>query len=316
MSYVYFMNTNVELLTRQAARDLAKQYGQSTVPIIRNNADWYTRRTTFFKYDEETAHLTGDFGNPPRNFFTPVTQSDDMHCDSMHGIYQRAGCNDPIDLPTFEHAIRGLVQDQRDQLPYEAFFLKRCALAFCNRVLCTVCDRHYDKCECDGIGKLPVTKDPSGIESCIVVSTSMVPPGHPLHDSGVAPVQEGNPERRAHGLPLSGVRSEHTVDHGDLNCPGEPTCFRRTIPWSDDEDLCPTCGISDDEDGWSGLGQEDQQAIVEDPQYAQPQRRMIRPTEAARLVADQRIFKDWETIPVYSLQTEDKFSYIENYLIK
>jgi len=312
MSYIYFMNTNVELLTREEARKLALRYGQVVVPIVRNNSNWYTRRTSFFKWDEETAHLTGDYGNQPRNFFTPSSGTDDLQCDNKHGVYSRIGHIGEA-LP-HEWAIKGLVQDQGDQLPYEANFVKCCSRALCNRVICTVCDNHSDRCECDGIypRQLSAPEHPSHIEI-----TSMVPAGVVPADSGESSMQEGNPERRAHGIPVSGVRSEHTVDHGELNCPGSPICFRRIIPWSDDEDICNTCcGYDTPKDGRSGLGQEDQQAIVEDPQYAQPQRRMIRPTEAARLVADQRIFKDWEHIPVYNLQSEDKFSYIENYLIK
>jgi len=302
MSYVYFMNTNVELLTRQAARDLAKQYDQPFVPIVRNNADWYHRRTTFFKYDQETAHLTGDFANPPRNFFTPVTRSDDMHCDSMHGIYQRAGTSDGPDL---QWAIKGLVQEQRDQLPHEEYFLKRCALAFCNRVLCDICNRHSDKCECDGIGKLAPPED-SAPEITTVVCDGITSSSDPTEP----PMQEGNPGGRAHGILLSGVRPVHYVDHGDDNCPGN---CEHMLKWSYDKDVRTCVPAYPDYDD---LGQEDQQATAQDPPQITTSRKRERPTEAAMLVADQRRFKDWEGIPVYDLQMEDKFSYIENYLIK
>jgi len=297
------MNANVELLMREEARKLARRNGQAVVPLVRNNSNWYTRRTSYFKYDEETAHLTGDYGNPPRNFFTPAAATDDLQCDNKYGVYTRIGVAG--ETAPHEWTIKGLVQDQNDQLPYEANFVLRCSRALCNRIMCTDCGNHSDRCECDGIHprELPITTDPADIEATIVVSTGVVPTSEPRLQEETVP----------------GVRSDHYIDHGDDNCPGFPQCFHGhgiEGEVSDNEDLWTTCSVHDEEDGWSDVGQTHQQTTPEDPQHSEPKRRMTRASEAARLVADQRIYKDWEHIPVYNLSTDDKFSYIENYLIK
>jgi len=314
------MNANVELLTRNAARDLARSNGQNVVPIIRNNADWYQRRTCFYAYDEETTHLTGPFSNVPRNFFGTASGC----VDTKSGIYQRFNDYDGTLLRPF--IIKGLVQEQKDQLPYEADFVKRCARAFCNSIICCTCEEHHDKCQCDGLQRVLRPPSPQittifdgvrhGIEETLEGEES------PSRETGLEPLSHGT---LATGCSMERQAGALEGKDGNANT------------HDDDEDICPLdCGC-----GYlcpnraRVLGREDQQAVAEDPEQGPISTsrtttpdstgdcgkhtrtsRMIRPSEAARLVADQRIYKDWETIPVYNLSMNDKFSYIENYLIK